>query len=98
MGKFNKTAVRAVGKGPIRTATAPSGRTGEGGPGYARDDVRSELYLLAVTFIPGEDTPYETGRQRNARLVELIHQAAVADFDWLMGLARWLRTGEVDAA
>ena len=43
---------------PIVTGRAPTGRTHEGAPGYARD-AKGELFLLAVSNMAGEDTFYE---------------------------------------
>lgn len=91
MSKFNTGLTYAVG-GLIRTEQRPSGVTGVGGPGYAREDVRSELFLLALSNFVGEDTFYEAAGPRDARFVALVRQAAVADFDWLTRFAHWLRT------
>jgi hypothetical protein len=65
--------------------------TAEGGPGRARD-VRSELFLLAVTNLVGEDTFYESGRQRDDRFCALVQQATREDPDWTARLIRWLRS------
>lgn len=91
MAKFNTTAARPVGVGPITTERTATGRTFEGGAGYARD-ARSELFLLAVTNMVGEDTFYETASQRDSRYSTLVRQLAVTDFDWLTRFARWLRS------
>ncbi|MFO7251854.1 MAG: TROVE domain-containing protein, partial [Actinomycetes bacterium] len=55
MAKFNKIGVKASATSPVRTEQVPSVRTHEGAPGYARD-AKSELFLLAVSNMVGEDT------------------------------------------
>src|SRR5688572_7648237 len=91
MAKFNKTAVRtATGASPIVTETAPSGITHEGRPGYARD-ARSELFLLAVGNMVGQDTFYEKAGGRDNRYTQLVHQVAVTDPDWTGRFLAWLR-------
>ena len=91
MAKFNQAGTRAVAHGPIRTDTVATGRTHQGGPGFARD-AKSELFLLAVSNMVGEDTFYEAAGQRDSRFSTLVREVAVADIDWLTGFARWLRS------
>jgi hypothetical protein len=91
MAKFNVATARPVGRGPIATEATATRRTHEGGAGFARD-ARSELFLLAITNMVGEDTFYETAGQRDSRYSTLVRQLAVTDFDWLSRFARWLRT------
>lgn len=91
MSKFNTSTARAVGSGPIHTEGSASGRTREGGAGFGRD-AKSELFLLAVANMVGEDTFYEKADQRDSRYVTLVRQLAVTDFDWLTRFARWLRS------
>lgn len=90
MGKFNKTATRPAVQSPIVTEQRPSGRTFEGGPGYARD-AKSELFLLAVSNMVGEKTFYESADDRDSRYTELVHTVAVADPEWMTGFLGWLR-------
>ena len=80
MAKFNIFRARPAGTSPVATAPAPSGRTYEGGDGYARD-TKSELFLLAVSNM-GEDTFYESAGQRDNRFAQLVHAAALADPEW----------------
>jgi len=40
-------------------------------------DAESELFLLAVTNMVGEDTFYERADARDARFVELVHAVTV---------------------
>jgi hypothetical protein len=91
MSKFNRTALRAAtGRGPINTNAVPTGLTHEGAPGYAHD-IKSALFLLAVSNMAGEDTFYESARARDQRYVELVHEVAVADPGWLLAFVGWLR-------
>lgn len=91
MSKFNRTAVRpAGGRGPVVTEQVPTLRTFNGAPAYARD-AKSDLFLLAVTNMVGEDTFYESAGDRDARYVQLVRQVAVEDPVWLVQMLRWLR-------
>ncbi len=67
-------------------------RTFEGGTAYRRDP-RTELFLLAVSNMVGENTFYEAGDDRDERFRALIHKLAVSDAEWLARLIGWLRTG-----
>ncbi len=89
MAKFNVIDHRsAKGAGPI-VATGP-GVTHEGASGFVRD-VKSELFLLAVSNMVGEDAFYEKADDRDERYRSLVRQAAVDDPAWTAGLLRWLR-------
>ncbi|AGZ40545.1 TROVE domain-containing protein [Actinoplanes friuliensis] len=66
--------------------------TAEGAPGFARAP-RSELFLLAVSNLVGEDTFYEGAADRDARFRELVRTVAVADPEWFARFVRWLRLG-----
>jgi hypothetical protein len=90
MSKFNQPGTRPSVTSPIRSEATPSGTTHEGGPGYARDS-RSELFLLAVSNMVGENTFYEKAGDRDERYEHLIHEVAVADPVWTAGFLRWLR-------
>lgn len=90
MSKFNTSTARAVAHGPIRTDATATGTTFEGAPGFARD-AKSELYLLAVSNMVGENTFYEKANERDSRFSDLVRQIAISDFDWLTGFATWLR-------
>lgn len=92
MSKFNTTATRtASGRGPITSEPAPSGVTHEGGAGYSRD-LKSELFLLAVTNMVGEKAFYESADGRDSRYAELVRSAAVTDPTWTADFLRWLRS------
>ena len=90
MAKFNRAHVSAAVSSPVRTEATPSGHTHEGAPGYARD-ARSELFLLAVANMVGENTFYEKAGDRDARFRELVHAVAVEDMEWLAAFLPWLR-------
>ena len=90
MAKFNTTRARPAATSPVQTDANASGLTYEGGPGYARD-VQSELFLLAVANMVGEDTFYEKAADRDDRYSALVRQVAVADPDWTLGFITWLR-------
>lgn len=93
MGKFNSTANPRRTRGPVSPVTTlpvPTGRTAEGAPGYGRD-AKSELFLLAVTNMVGEDTFYESANSRDARFEQLVRHVAVVDYAWFRGFVGWLR-------
>ena len=83
MSRFNLHRKGRTGVSPVRTEESPSGRTFEGAPGHVRD-ARSELFLLAVTSMFGEDTCYESGTARDTRLRELAGRVAVDDPAWTL--------------
>lgn len=92
MAKFNKAATRAAVTSPVQTERVASGATFEGGPGFGRD-AKSELFLLAVANMVGEQTFYESADGRDSRYLDLVHEVAVADADWTARFLAWLRTG-----
>lgn len=91
MSKFNVTKTRPAVSGPVTSEPTPSSRTFEGGDGYARD-TKSELFLLAVSNMGGENTFYESGKDRDNRYAKLVHAAALADPEWTARLLNWLRS------
>lgn len=90
MSKYNRVLTVLSGRRSPVTSTGPTGRTFEGAPGWARDP-KSELFLLAVTSLAGEDTFYEGAAERDARLARLVGEVAVDDVDWLTRLVAWVR-------
>ncbi|MFJ8912717.1 TROVE domain-containing protein [Amycolatopsis sp. NPDC102389] len=91
MSKFNIAGTRPATTSPIAGERSPGGVTHEGGDGYARD-TKSELFLLAVTNMVGENTFYETDDERDTRYAALVRKAALADPEWTARFLRWLRT------
>lgn len=95
MVRFNRVGGTTLGApSAVTTELAPSARTHMGGPGYTRD-TRSELFLLAVTYIPGEDTHHEVGAARDTRFGSLIREIAVEDPEWGARFLRFLRNDTV---
>ncbi|MFJ1751450.1 TROVE domain-containing protein [Kitasatospora sp. NPDC088134] len=91
MARFNH---RRPSSGPT-SPVATTGRTvanHHGAPGFLRDR-KSELFLLAVANLVGQDTFYERGGARDDRYTALVRELAVADPEWTLGLLRWLRDG-----
>jgi TROVE domain len=101
MPKFSGTKrrpLRTNPTAPIATATERT-RTFEGGEAFVRD-LESELFLLAVTNMVGEDTFYERADKRDARFVELVHAVTASNPAFVagadveagkVGLAQYLR-------
>src|SRR5690349_8063223 len=92
MPKFSGTTRRPLRPNltaPITTTNART-RTYEGGAAFVRD-APSELFLLAVTNMVGEDTFYERADQRDARFVALVHAVTAADPSFVARLAPYLR-------
>jgi hypothetical protein len=87
MAKFSGTQTTKVTS--LVRATAPA-QTHEGGQGWTRD-AKSDLFLLAVTSMVGEDSFYESAGERDQRLRELVEQVTVSDPDWVAGFVPFLR-------
>ncbi|WP_282203384.1 TROVE domain-containing protein [Kitasatospora fiedleri] len=93
MARFN-TRRATTASGPT-SPVATTGRTTanhNGGTGHLRDE-KSELFLLAVANLVGQDTFYERGGDRDDRYTALVRELAVRDPEWTLGLLRWLRYG-----
>lgn len=90
MSKFNTAATRAATFSPVTSERTPSGVTFEGGNGYARS-VKSELFLLAVANMVGEQTFYESADNRDSRYADLVRASTLEDPDWTARLLKWLR-------
>ncbi|WP_106397380.1 TROVE domain-containing protein [Actinocorallia populi] len=86
MSKFNRTRLPATS--PVKASRG--GTTHEGGPGHARD-TKSELFLLAVANMVGEQTFYEAANERDARFRTLVGEVALTDSAWLTRMIGWLR-------
>lgn len=65
-------------------------RTHQGGDGVARD-AKSELFLLAVTNMVGEDTFYESATARDSRFRDLVHAVTTEDPSWVARFVPFLR-------
>jgi hypothetical protein len=91
VARFNKVRERLAGSSAVST-TGEAVTTFEGGPAFARD-AQSDLFLLAVTNMVGEDTFYEAASDRDERFRQLIAQVAVEDAEWTGRFITWLRAG-----
>jgi hypothetical protein len=83
--------VSGTNRHPLRVNRTASVRTDgrrtlthEGGAAYERDP-ESELFLLAVTNMAGEDTFYERAADRDARFVDLVHRVTAANPAFIVG-------------
>jgi hypothetical protein len=90
MAKFNTSTARPTPAALITGEKLPSGVTYEGGAGYARDTI-SELFLLAVSNMVGENTFYEAATDRDDRYRTLVRAATLVDPEWTVRFLRWLR-------
>src|SRR4051812_44125643 len=87
MSKFaDKTAPKTA---PVRS-TGRTARTYEGAVGYERD-AKSELFLLAVSNMVGENTFYESAKNRDARFQNLVVQVTNEDPEWVARFVPYLR-------
>lgn len=90
MGKFSTRQTRPATTSPITSAHQPGVTTTEDGPGYVRD-AKSELFLLAVTNMVGEQTFYEAATDRDRRFRDLTHAVTREDPEWVAGFVPYLR-------
>jgi hypothetical protein len=92
MAKFAKAAATAAPKGATATLTAKSTFTHEGASAFTKD-LRTEFFTLALSNFVGENTFYESGKDRDNRFVALINQLCLTpeDTDWLANCIVWLR-------
>jgi hypothetical protein len=88
MSKFNRAVTTAV-VSPVIAAPVAA-RTYEGGQAYERDP-KSELFLLAASYMGGDGSFYEKPGQRENRLTSLARTVAVDDPAWIAKLVPWLR-------
>jgi hypothetical protein len=91
MSRFNVATAKTQPRSPVTSEATPSGQTYEGAPGFARD-AKSELFLLAVASMGGDNTFYESGKERDTRFAALVRQVAAADLPWMTGFLGWLRS------
>jgi hypothetical protein len=91
VSRFNTKGTPTVGPKSAVVSTGETVRNHEGGTGYLRDS-KSELFLLAASFMGGDDNFYEKSDGRYNRLVNLVGQdAVIGDPDWVMMFVNWLR-------
>ena len=90
MAKFDKSATAVKESRSIKT-TDKRAVTGNGALGYARD-TKSELFMLAVSNMVGENTFYEGSGARDNRFRDLVHSATQEDPEWVRRFIPYLRT------
>jgi len=88
MAKFN-SAVKTGVQSPIKT-TGKVIQNASGKDAFARD-AKSELFLLAVSNFVGQDTFYESAKNRDDRFSALVRKVAVSDVNWTSKFINWLR-------
>jgi hypothetical protein len=89
MAKFSGTQVLQRPKAAVKTTTTRR-RTAEGALGYERD-AKSELFLLAISNMVGENTFYEKAKDRDQRFQSLIRQVVREDPEWVARFIPYLR-------
>jgi hypothetical protein len=87
--KFSGTQAKPRVKSPVKTV-ARTTRTFNGDIAQSRD-VKSDLFILGITNMVGEDTFYESAKTRDDRFKSLIRQVAKEDPEWLIGFTPFLR-------
>lgn len=93
MAKFSgKTAPRVQPVSPVRTKRKQyeDTFTHEGGEGFERT-AKSELFLLAVTNMVGENTFYESAKDRDNRFKQLAWKVTKKDPEWVRNFIPYLR-------
>lgn len=93
MAGFNKSGVavsKAVLTSGVTSVLDNAAATFEGGTAFGRD-AKSELFLLAVSNMVGEDTFYEGASERDQRFRTLVRVVATEDPEWVSRFIPWLR-------
>lgn len=91
MARFN-TKDHTNKKSSAIATTGETARNHYGAQGFKRDQ-KSDLYLLAVSFMGGDKNYYESSDERYQRLISLTGAIAVEDPEWLTEMIRWVRNG-----
>jgi hypothetical protein len=93
MAKLNTpAAVRAAVRSAMTTVPDLRAPTAEGALGYRRDP-KSELVMLAISNMVGENTFYENAGTRDQRFDALVRHVAIDAPGWTLDFLTWLRTG-----
>jgi hypothetical protein len=91
VSRFNRTGTKpAKGNSPMTTEAVATGRNFHDAPGFERA-LKTELFMLGVSNLVGQDSFYEKAGDRDSRYTTLIRQAAVEDPTWTADFLRWLR-------
>lgn len=89
MAKFNAASRTRTGvKSPITSTTTTV--NAKGAVAYERTE-KSELFLLAVSNMVGQDRFHESAEDRDARFETLSRTVAVQDPQWFGSFVGWLR-------
>ena len=89
MAKFSNKRIRASITSPIKT-TGRRAINHQGAVGFA-PDLESELFLMAATYMAGENTFYKSADQREVRFVDLVRKVTATNPDFIVRLAPYLR-------
>lgn len=87
MSKFNRP-VRTGVTSPVKSTTVTT--NAKGAVAYNRDE-KSELFLLAVANMVGQDRFHESAEERDDRFESLSRTVALADASWFGNFVGWLR-------
>ena len=87
---MSKLSIHAPTRPKTATRTSSRALTHEGAVGYSYEP-KTELFLLAVSNMVGEDTFYEKAKSRDDRFVNLIHEVVKEDSDWVRRFVPYLR-------
>jgi hypothetical protein len=92
VSKFNtpQAATQRFASGPITASSTADAKTHEGGRAYTRD-TKSDLFMLAVVNMVGEQTFYESADSRDTRFRDLVRAVAIEDAEWMVTFIHWLR-------
>lgn len=90
MARFNPRSVRPRVSGPAQ-GTGERTVTHEGGPAYVRT-AQTDLVFLALTNMVGQDTFYESAKDRDDRFRTLVREVAAGDPEWTGAFIKWLRS------
>lgn len=89
MSKFNSASKTRTGiKSPVTSVSETV--NAKGALAYTRDE-KSELFLLAVSNMVGQDRFHESATERDARFETLSRNVAVQDPQWFGNFVGWLR-------
>jgi len=87
MARFNTVTKTGV-TSPVKTVGKTTNASGK--LAFIRD-AKSELFLLAVSNFVGQDTFYESAKNRDDRFSLLCQKVAVEDELWFLNFVKWLR-------
>lgn len=89
MAKLNQRGMRTMAQSVLSNTDTPV-RGHQGGTSFGYDK-KTELFLLGVSMFAGEETFYESAKDRDARWVRLIREVTKIDPEWTAKYLVWLR-------